>query len=99
MTNPATTIEATGATLDWLHGNCPIQAEGIVDGNVFYFRARGSRWEFHVADENAHLLTKDLFFYSEPWGYGPYDAGWMLYETAAEMIVKAIGLYRAQDGK
>ena len=30
--------------IDWCGGNCPVQAEGKINGKPFYFRARGECW-------------------------------------------------------
>lgn len=35
-------------TIDLIGGMCPMQASGLVDGQFWYFRARGSRWSFEV---------------------------------------------------
>lgn len=29
-------------------GNCPVQAEGTIDGFPFYFRARGGSWKLSI---------------------------------------------------
>ena len=31
-----------------LGGNCPVQAEGLIDGHPFFFRARGAHWSMTV---------------------------------------------------
>jgi hypothetical protein len=40
--------------IDWLGGNCPVQAEGTLDGVPFYFRARGTSVTVDVGDEWPH---------------------------------------------
>lgn len=33
-------------------GQCPVQAEGTINGREFYFRSRGEHWRLYVAPEN-----------------------------------------------
>ncbi len=35
-------------TIDRIGGQCPVQGDGWVDEQFWYFRARGSRWSFEV---------------------------------------------------
>lgn len=56
-----------------LGGNCPVQAEGTVDGHEFYFRARGSYWSMSIGGDD--VVGKPAWYYEEPYGSGPYDAG------------------------
>ena len=80
--------------IDWLGGNCPVQAEGKVDGQEFYFRARGSRWSFSVGGSD--VIVSPDWFYEEPYGLGPFDAGWMTEDEARAFIDKAVALYRGR---
>lgn len=89
--------------LDYIGGNCPVQAEGTINGRWFYFRARGARWslEIHPTAANNFLNwphDDKEWRYEEPWGDGPYAAGWMPVEAAREMIFKAAQLYVAAEG-
>lgn len=97
---PAATgaFEATGGTLDSLGGNCPVQAEGSVDGKRFYFRARGGEWRFHVADDDDLIFDNPLFYIERDYGEGPYAAGWMPRHEALGFIVQSIAEYRAAQG-
>lgn len=88
------TEASEGLVIDWLGGNCPVQAEGTIDGQKFYFRARGSKWSFSVGGE---LIWSPDWRYEEPYGDGPYAAGWMSEEAARAFIDKAVGIYRARD--
>ena len=65
-------------------GNCPVQAEGFIDGEEFYFRARGQRWSMSIGGD---------WYYEEEWGDGPFSAGWMPEETAISMMEKAFAKY------
>lgn len=86
----------TGATMDWIGGNCPVQAEGTVDSMAFYFRARGSRWTFTVAERQAAIFEAPTFHCEAPYGDGPYDAGWMPKHHAYAAIIEGIRLYRLE---
>lgn len=79
--------------IDLIGGNCPVQAEGLIDGAPFYFRARGSRWSLSVG--GANVIGDPEFYHEEAYGDGPYDAGWMGQEEARAFIEKGAGLYRA----
>lgn len=88
-------LEQTGATLHYIGGNCPVQAEGEVDGQAFYFRARGDGWQFHVAPTDGEIFDNDTFYVEHDYGDGPFDAGWMPENEALSFIVQAIGEFRA----
>ena len=76
--------------IDWLGGNCPLQAEGAIDGVPFYFRARGKNWSFCVGDDPINHPTWE---YGESYGDGPFDAGWMTTDEALSFIRKAAAMY------
>ncbi len=80
-------------------GNCPVQAEGIIDGMPFYFRARGEHWSFSVAatpyEDPVHARG---FYYQEPYAEGKqYAAGWMEESEALAFIAKAAKLYEERN--
>jgi hypothetical protein len=79
----------------YLGGNYPVQAEGTVDGHAFYFRARGQSWEFHVAPSDGLIFSdSEVFYMDEPYGDGPFDAGWMPEEEARAFIFKGVAAFR-----
>lgn len=87
--------------IEELGGNCPVQAEGTIDGKRFYFRARGKHWtmEIHPTAEGDYLSWPEdraEWRYKEDWGSEEYGAGWMPEEEARELIAKAAELYRSQ---
>ena len=82
-----------GIEVRYFGGNCPVQAEGAVDGQEFYFRARGARWSMSIGGDD-HVLEPD-WYHEEEWGDGPFSAGWMPEDVAREMMAKAFALYRA----
>lgn len=89
-------FEATGAVLDTIGGNCPVQAEGDVDGQRFYFRARGASWEFHVAPTDDQIFSDQSFCMYREYG-STFEAGWMHQHEALGFIVEAITIYRALE--
>lgn len=88
-------FEATGATLSSIGGNCPVQAYGDVDGQRFYFRARGDGWQFHVAPTDALIFDADTFYIDRDYGDWP-EAGWMPQHEALGFIVASIAEFRAK---
>jgi hypothetical protein len=78
--------------IDWLWGFCPVQAEGTIDGEKFYFRARGIHWRIGIGGD---VVTNPTWGYGESYGSGEFAAGWMPEEEAKDFIVKAVELYRS----
>ena len=72
-------------------GLCPVQAEGVIDGHSFYFRARGSRWSIEIGGDID--AGKPLWTYSESYGAWP-DAGWMPEGDALRFIDEAAARFR-----
>lgn len=58
--------------IDHISGNCPVQAEGTIAGEPFYFRARGNNWSFMIG-----TFERPQFLLRKEYGSEPYDAGWM----------------------
>jgi hypothetical protein len=76
-----------------LGGNCPVQAEGTINGKAFYFRARGTEWTIGIGgDEVLFPEWSD----GAPYGNGPYDAGWMPEEEARAFILASAEKYDAE---
>lgn len=76
--------------IDYINGNCPVQAEGTVDGVEFYFRSRGEIWSIGIGGD----VTGDPDWeYIEPYGTWP-DAGWITEEQARAFIEKAAGMWK-----
>lgn len=71
-----------------LGGNCPVQAEGTVNGEEFYFRARGNRWSMGIGGDDT--VGEPMWEYSEAYKHTePYAAGWMSEDEARLFIAKA----------
>jgi len=80
--------------LDFVAGNCPVQAEGMVDGERFYFRARGEHWALHIGAEDDWFTGRE-WRYEEAYG-DKYQAGWMPHHEALCFISQAVGRWRAE---
>lgn len=67
-----------------IYGNCPVQAEGLIAGQRFYFRARGESWSFSVGQECT--FTPD-WMHKEAYPGGQHEAGWMTEAEAKGFIL------------
>jgi hypothetical protein len=72
--------------IDYIEGNCPVQAEGSFNGVEFYFRARGKRWSIEVG-------KSPKWNYEEPYGSDDFSAGWVIDAEAVDFIEKAAILW------
>jgi hypothetical protein len=90
--------------IDYLGGNCPVQAEGTINGRRFYFRARWEHWSLEIAPEGVTGSYGEwpdaaaAWSHEEPWGKGPFYAGWMSKEDARKMIAKGARLFVKRKG-
>jgi hypothetical protein len=73
-----------------LGGNCPVQAEGTINGKPFYFRARGEAWSLGIG--GADPCGEAEWEHSEWFGEWP-DAGWMTPEQAEGFLRQAAARY------
>jgi hypothetical protein len=83
--------------IDFIGGQCPVQAEGTVDGRAFSFRARHRHWSFALSEDPANSFPDDEtadFFVEEQYGDTPDAAGYMLPETAEALIRRCADEYR-----
>lgn len=90
--------------MESIYGNCPVQANGTIDGMPFYFRARGEAWSFSVADTpDGDAVDGKGFYYEEDYMVGEtFSAGWMEESEALVFIEKAAKMYEARarpDGR
>jgi hypothetical protein len=99
--------------IDWIGGNCPVQAEGTINGAVFYFRARGKVWSIDIATDAGGVDSPTAWshrerysdpdakgrFDSDPDDQDPYAAGWMSPDEARDFIAKAAELFANQTGR
>ncbi len=88
--------------IEYLGGNCPVQAEGTIEGRRFYFRSRGSMWSLEIApsgvvgDYLSWPADENCWEHFEEWGDTQYAAGWMPDDVAREMIEKGASIWRAK---
>ena len=80
--------------IDWIGGNCPVQAEGFIAGCPFYFRARGEHWSMSIGGED--VVGDPLWYYEEEYGEWP-EAGWMPEEKARGFIAKAASRFLTEQ--
>jgi hypothetical protein len=78
--------------IDQIGGNCPVQAEGTIDGVPFYFRARGEHWSIGVGGDDPVCAPE--WEREEEWGDGPFAAVWMPLDEARRIIERCAGEYR-----
>jgi len=81
-----------GLTITRLGGNCPVQAEGVVDGEPFYFRARWEHWRLEIGNPS----LDPEWSYQERYGDSPYAAGWMNEDEARAFIAQAVERWRRE---
>ena len=83
-----TTGPEYGVWIRSVGGSCPCQADGTMDGNPFYFRARHGEWSFCVTKPGVDPVDpdeKDTLF--EAQGKDEYN-GYMPVEVAVSIIFK-----------
>lgn len=88
--------------IDYFGGQCPVQAEGAIDDNPFYFRARGCSWSLTIVKPGGDAIAQeaagdDLILHV--WGYygepdDIYGAGWMSQEEAENYLNQAVEKYK-----
>jgi hypothetical protein len=81
----------SGIVISMIGGNCPVQSEGTIDGQPYYFRARGSHISIGIGGS---VVSSPNWYYEEIYGDGPFDAGWIEEDEAREFIEKAANIYR-----
>lgn len=78
-------------TIRYIGGNCPVQAEGTVDGKQFYFRARGDSLQMSVHDTDP--LCDDAWFFEQGYRQWP-EAGWIAEDLARLWIAFALAEWK-----
>ena len=81
-------------SVEYIGGNCPVQAEGSIGGEPFYFRARGQRWSMSIG--GADVVGNPKWYHEEPWGDTEFGAGWMPQHEALALMARAFGIYESQ---
>ena len=98
--NPAALARCAdaGITIDSMGGNCPVQIEGLIDGQPFYFRARGDSWALHVGPKEDWFTDRE-WLHEADYGDGPFDAGWMPEHEALGFVCDAVALWPELRGR
>src|ERR1700757_2923011 len=81
-TNPTPVID-----IEFIGGNCPVQAEGTVNGIRFYFCARREVWRMNIG--GVDNLLSPQWSYSEECA----EAGWLNEEEAISFIRKSAQMF------
>lgn len=79
--------------IEQIGGNCPVQAEGKIDGQPFYFRARGESWSIGIGGD---VVGAPDWYYDEDYPGGQFAAGWMTEAEARAFINQAAEQYLAR---
>lgn len=77
--------------IDFLGGNCPVQSQGTINGDPYYFRARGEHWSVGIGGGDP--VSEPEWYKERPWGGGPYEAGWMPEDIARQIIQECADEY------
>ncbi len=85
-----------GLVITSIGGHAPVQAEGLVDGKPFYFRARWNEWRLSIGGEP---VMDPEWTYSDEFGDTMAAASWMEENEALELIKGAIAIYRTEMGR
>ena len=86
-----TEINTREIVIACLGGNCPVQAEGTIDGKPFYFRSRGEHWSMSIGGED--VVSNPEWRHEEEYGDGPFEAGWITEDEAREFMEKSAGRF------
>ena len=86
-------------------GVTPVQGEGTLDGNPWYFRARHEHWTFTMAQPGGDPHKVRSMFHSaaledgwnieRSWPFGEFSAGYMPVKSALAIIRACARMYRA----
>lgn len=80
-----------GLEMEVTCGACPLQIEGTIDGETFYFRARGERWSMGIGGD---VVMSPVWSMSGPWGHTKFEAGWMPEHIGQAIVEKCCELWR-----
>lgn len=78
-------------TLDFFGGSCPVQGDGAINGQRFYFRARGTHWSLGIGGDE--VMNPEWLHEAY---YGPWpSAGWMDEAEAKAFMEQALARFAA----
>ena len=77
----------TDIVINHIGGKCPVQAEGLINGEPFYFRARWKRWQFGIGKDPVGVILGrcEGFYRAAP---RAFNAGYMPLDEAINIIRK-----------
>jgi hypothetical protein len=81
-------------------GNCPVQAEGTINGLRFEFRARGQHWSLEITKDKERIVLRERYLGKH---YGPtkpeakFAAGYATPEECKKFIERAAGVIIARE--
>lgn len=82
-------------SIELIGGQCPVQAEGKINGHAFFFRARGTRWSMEIAPSpSVSALDPQAWRWEETFATWP-DAGYISQEEALAKIEHAARIWQA----
>lgn len=84
------TLQRMHVSIDQAGGNCPVQIDGHVKGQPFYFRARGDAWSLGIGGDP---VSSPAWSIERDYGAWP-DAGWMPLHEAYDFLIAGIGEWR-----
>lgn len=100
LTGSVARSQSPSVVIDEIYGHAPVQADGRIDGRVFYFRARGDEWEIEVSqnaksadDYGDPVWEQGVWTYAEKYPGGEYAASWMEHDEARRLIHLAAEAY------
>ena len=73
---------------------CPVHIEGEVDGQPFYFRARGQHWSMGIGGDP---VMEPKWYRRRQWSEEQFAAGWMDPDVAAALVHECVDAYRAGE--
>jgi hypothetical protein len=90
-------LAETVIEIDTIGGNCPVQAEGKINGEPFYFRARGERWALNVGGNDVVSDPRVRIEARYVDKTNKYEAGWMPESDARAIIERAARVVEMLD--
>ncbi len=88
-----------------IHGKCPVQAEGTIEGQPFYFRSRGAHWSVSIANPGEDPISSPIWIHREEYagrnairdkeindGHR-FAAGWADEDECADFIMRAAVMF------
>jgi hypothetical protein len=94
-----------------IHGKCPVQAEGTIDGYPFYFRSRGGHWALKISDTGKDPICDPRWIFREEYNGRNavrdieindglrYSAGWADEDECAAFIERCASAFSASQPK